>query len=39
VAKNAKFHSNPIPAGQCIAENVGQREEKDEDINVRDLAN
>ena len=35
VAKNAKFHSNPIPADQFTAEIVGRREDKREDLDIR----
>jgi hypothetical protein len=34
-AKNAKFHSNPILAGQFIVEIVGQREGDREDLDIR----
>jgi len=32
---NAKFHSSPILADQCTAENVGRREEKEEGFDAR----
>lgn len=35
VAKNAKFHSNPIPTDQFTAEIVGRREENREDVDIR----
>lgn len=35
VAKNAKFHSNPILADQSTAENAGRRKENREDIDSR----
>jgi len=35
VAKNVKFHSNPILAGQFTAEIVGQREDNREDVDIR----
>jgi len=35
VAKNVKFHSNPIPADQFTAEIVGRREDNREDLDTR----
>jgi len=34
-AKNAKFHSNPILAGQFTVETVGPREDNQEDLDIR----
>ena len=33
--KNAKFHSNPILAGQFTVEIVGPREDSREDLDIR----
>jgi len=33
-AKNAKFHSNPILAGQFTVETVGQKEGNREDLDL-----
>jgi hypothetical protein len=34
-ATNAKFHSNPILAGQCTVGNAGRKEEKKEGFRVQ----
>jgi len=37
VAKNAKYHSNPTKADPSTAENVGQKEDPQEEADIKPL--